>query len=93
MTSRRVGAYEVRQRTDGLWVLADDRLPPDGSVAWVCPTEEAAIREAERLTRLGSPVVVACDAPGLVRIPVTGSEHQSGTFRLEIRRRPGLVKA
>lgn len=54
-----VGAYTVRERTDGKWILSDERLPRDGTVAWIGKSKGAAVAEAERLVRLGSPVVIA----------------------------------
>lgn len=54
-----IGPYIVRERTDGSFVLADDRLPQDGSVARLGKSKDAAVREAERLVGLGSPKVIA----------------------------------
>ena len=58
-----VGCYRIMTRTDGRWVVVDERMPPGARSAAIAEIKDSAIAEAKRLVSLGSPSVVASE-PG-----------------------------
>jgi hypothetical protein len=55
------GPYRILTRTDGRWVVVDERMPPGARSAAIVDTKDAALAEAKRLVALGSPSVVAAE--------------------------------
>lgn len=78
-----IGPYRVLTRTDGKWILVDDRLPLGERTAAIRTSKDAILACAERLVSEGSPIVSAPAADIATSGPRTSSTATSsrGTSR------------
>ena len=64
-----IGFFTVRERTDAKWILDDERLPRDGSIAWLGDTKGDALEQATRWMEIHRatgrlPIVTVNPIPG-----------------------------